>query len=167
MPRSKDPLTAAVTSYLWPYLKNLGFKKVSPRKYAREASDTIQQLWVDANGFGGKSQTLIILCVNPVYEGQTGYKDPCGFRICNDKTWDMSTHEKADRAMQKVVQALNETELEKLNAISSIEGILESLKDFWRIEWYEKSKELAKRWSSNDPELMQKATENREKYIGR
>ena len=161
MKRSKDPLTAATTTYLWPFLKNLDFKKVSPRKYAREVNDTIQQLWVDANGFGGKQRTLFVLCVNVVYGNQSGYMDPCGFRICKSKTWDMSNHEKADKYMQEVVEALKETELDKMNSISSVEGIVTSLKGFWRTEWYEHNKNLAERWLKKDPELLGLAVKNR------
>jgi hypothetical protein len=164
MKRSIDPLTAATTTYLWPFLKSVGFKKLSPRKYAREINDTIQQLWVDANGFGGKRRTLFVLCVNAVYGNQSGYMDPCGFRICKSETWDMSTLESADNAMQEVVKALKETELERINSISSIEGIVTSLEGFWRTEWYEQNKYLAERWRKKDPELLELAEKNRKEF---
>ena len=44
-----NPVTSALTSTLSPYLKALGFTKVTSRKFARERNEVIQQLWVDAN----------------------------------------------------------------------------------------------------------------------
>jgi lantibiotic modifying enzyme len=76
----------------------------------------------------------------------------------------MSTLESADNAMQEVVKALKETELERINSISSIEGIVTSLEGFWRTEWYEQNKYLAERWRKKDPELLELAEKNRKEF---
>ena len=162
MKRSKDPLTASITSYLWPYLKSIGFVKVTPRKFAREKDGIVQQLWVDANGFAGREKTLFVLCSNFIFDVVDGYFDPCGFRICDGERWDMSTHEKADAAMQEGLTALQKTELQKLDNVSSIDGYLQALEGFWRTEWYVDCKELSDRWSQGDQELIDQAKSNRE-----
>jgi hypothetical protein len=161
MKRSKEPLTAAITSYLWPYLKTIGFVKVTPRKFAREKNDIVQQLWVDANGFGGRENTLFILCSNLIFDKVGGYFDPCGFRICDEKSWDMSTHEKADSAMQEVVEALKTTEFDKLEQVSTVESFLNALEGFWRTEWYQECNELARHWLAKDEKLIEQANFNR------
>lgn len=59
-----DALTQAITTTLWPFLKNEGFQKVTPRKFVRERRDVFQQLWVDANGSGGSKRTFVVLCAS-------------------------------------------------------------------------------------------------------
>lgn len=161
MKRSKIPLTAAITSYLWPYLKEIGFVKVTPRKFAREKDGIVQQLWVDANGFGGCEDTLFILCSNLIFDKVGGYFDPCGFRICDEQSWDMSTHESADEAMKEIVKALKNTELQKLNQISTIDTFLSALDGYWRTEQVKECHDLVKLWYARDKEVLNMAQENR------
>lgn len=161
MNRSKDPITAAARSHLWPYLEGIGFVQVTPRKYAREKADIIQQLWIDANGVGGKSRTIVILCCNFPFGSIDGYMDPHGFRICDEKRWNMSTHVRADAAMKEVVTALEESELDKLDGISTSADMLRALKGFWRKEWYEANIVLAKRWVEGDEAMREISRKNR------
>lgn len=163
MSASKDPLASAVTRILWPFLKELGFHRVTPRKFAREVNDVFQQLWVDANGVSGKSSTLIVLCANLPFGPVNGYMDPHGFRIVNGKTWNTSTPEAADRAMESIVEALRTTELKRLEPLSSTKDLLEALKSFHRREWYDTYSSLHANWVSGDSEMVATANDNRSK----
>jgi hypothetical protein len=161
MATSKDPLAAAVTGVLWPYLKEHGFTRTTPRKFAREKNDVFHQLWVDANGVAGKKSTLVVLCANLPFGPVNGYMDPHGFRISNGRTWNTSTSEAADRAMHLIVETLQASELEKLNALSSVQALLDRLENFHRREWYETSSLNHQRWLAKDPEFMATVEQNR------
>lgn len=161
MATSKDPLAAAVTGVLWPYLKEQGFSRATPRKFAREKNDVFHQLWVDANGVSGKRSTLVVLCANLPFGPVNGYMDPHGFRICNGRTWNTSTPEAAERAMHLIVEALKTSEIEKLNALSSVDALLGRLENFQRREWYETYSSHHQRWLANDPEIMATVEQNR------
>jgi hypothetical protein len=87
--------------------------------------------------------------------------DPHGFRLCDEKRWNMSTHVRADAAMKEVIAALEESELKKLDRIATSADMLRALKGFWRKEWYETNMVLAKRWAKGDEALRKVAEENR------
>ena len=112
-----DPLTVAVASGLWPYLKSIGFLKTTSRKFARERDGIIQQVWVDAAGFGGASRTFIVLCCNFPFGSVNGYMDPHGFRICKERTWDLSTPTAAEASVLEIVTALKSSQLEAERAV--------------------------------------------------
>lgn len=161
MATSKDPLATAVAGVLWPYLKEIGFTRVTQRKFAREKNDVFHQLWVDANGVSGKRSTLVILCANLPFGPVNGYMDPHGFRICNGRTWNTGTPEAAERAMHLIVEALQASEIEKLNALSSVEALLGRLENLHRREWYETCSSHYRRWLDKDPEMMATVEQNR------
>ena len=161
MTSSKDPITAATKEHLWPYLQHIGFSKVSDRKYAREEDGIIQQLWVDANGIGGKRRTVVVLCANFVFGSVNGYMDPHGFRICGGKRWNMSSIESAKRAMQLIVNALRESELAKLDELARMDAMLLALKNFPGRDWFDSYSELIDRWNRGDGELLKLADSNR------
>lgn len=162
MKRSKDPLTAACTSFLTPWAKDKGFKKVTNRMYVRDSGDTIQKFVVDANGFGGKKSTLFTLSSHLVYEEILGYWERAGFRLCGDGRWDMSTHEMADESMQHVINVLEQSELEKINAISSIDGYLDLYARYLPDHLETERKKYAA-WQAGDKSLLKVAADNRAK----
>lgn len=102
--RSKDPLTAAITSYLWPFLKKEGFVKSTAKVFSRELNGFVHRIMIDANGHEGKSRTYIIYDAELINsENISGYL--LGKRL-NDKTWNMSNHEQADKNMKEIVSLL-------------------------------------------------------------
>jgi hypothetical protein len=157
---SRDPLTAAVSEVLWPYLKTIGFRKRTPRRFARERNETFQHVWVDANGWGGKTSTLIILCATFPFGAVNSYMDPHGFRICNDRRWDTSTHDSARLAMREIVDVLQATELDKLDQLVSPEVMLSKLQGPWS-GWFPQTYALLKRWRANDNEVVAMVGANR------
>jgi len=159
--RSKDPLTAACTSFLTPWAKLNGFRKTSSRTYTRERDGTIQQLVVDANGFGGRKRTLFTLFSKYVFDEGPGYWDKAGFRICGGKTWDMSTHAFADNAMQEVVVALDTSEYAKIDRLSSTAGMLELTREY-RPDLVESESSQIEAWMAGDKELCESAESVRE-----
>ena len=161
MATSKDPLAAAVTGVLWPYLKEHGFTRSTPRKFAREKNGVFHQLWLDANGVSGKRRTLVVLCANLPFGPVDGYMDPHGFRISNGRTWNTSTPVAAETAMHGIVEALRASELEKLNALSSVEALLDQLENLHRREWFETYAPQYQRWLAKDPEVMATVEQNR------
>ena len=162
MKRAKDPLTAATTSYLWPFIKNQGFTKVTSRRFAREQNDIIQQLIVDANGFNGKASTYIILYSTFVFSHIDGYNDLAGFRICEGKSWDMSTHDNADKNMMKVIDALEKTEIKKLEKSNTIDNLLNTIKPFWDKKRLKQYSSQVSKWYSQDKTLLDQALSNRQ-----
>lgn len=163
MQQSKDPLTASISKLLWPYLKSEGFVKTSGRKFSREINGVIQQLWVDANGVSGKSSTLIVLCANFPFGSVNGYMDPHGFRICEGRRWNTSETEIAEKSMCSIVSILKESEIGRLNSISSVEIMLESLEKHTQRNWYATYSEMYERWRRNDPEVVAVYQENKKK----
>jgi hypothetical protein len=163
MKQSPDPLTAAISKILWPYLKAIGFNKVSSRKFAREREGVFQQLWVDANGVSGKSSTLVVLCANFPFGSVAGYMDPHGFRICQAERWDTTTQEMAEKSMKNIVSCLESSEIEKLNSISNMVVMLESLKKYSQRNWYATYTELYERWNIKDSETWKIYEENKRK----
>jgi hypothetical protein len=83
-----DSLAAAVSGILWPFLKEVGFKKATSRRFAREKNGVFQQIWVDANGVAKSKSTRIVLCCTFPYAELKGYMDPHGFIINNGKHYE-------------------------------------------------------------------------------
>jgi hypothetical protein len=157
-----DPLTRAVQTILWPFLKAEGFSKLTARKFAREKNGVFQQLWVDANGVAGKRSTYVILCANLPFGPIQGYMDPHGFRISNGRAWPMTTEELATASMQQVVAALSSNELEKLDAISDIDRMLVLLAKNPKTGWHAAYTDLFRKWREQDPTLLAVEAANRE-----
>jgi len=147
-----DPLTAATNSILWPYLRGKGFVKVTARRFARKRGDVYQQLWIDAKGVAGMKSTRMVLLAMFPFESVDGYFDPHGWWFGDGRTRDMSTAGKADAAMPHVVDALERTELSKLDALDSTDVLLERLEG-WP-DWREHASKQMQRWRAGDPELL-------------
>ena len=113
--RSNDPLTAATTSYLWPFLKENGFSKSTARKFSKEVNDFFHQIWIDANGFSGKKSVRLHYCIMPnAQQNINGYSVGNYIPIGN-----VSTHENADKAMKKIIETLEKQLLKKMDKLSN------------------------------------------------
>lgn len=156
-----DPLIQASSKTLWPFLQNEGFRKVTARKFAREKNGVFQQLWVDANGVAGKKSTYIVLCANLPFGPVNGYMDPHGFRIANGRSWSMMNSEVAEKSMQHVVEALRNSELQRLDEISSIDVMLALLENLAGRNWYSTYSQLHQKWKANDAEVVAVEKANR------
>jgi hypothetical protein len=156
-----DSLTRAVQTFLWPFLKSEGFRKLTARKFVRERSRVFQQLWVDANGIAGKKSTRIVLCASLPFGPAQGYLDPHGFLVSNGRSWPTNTEELADASMQQVVVVLNSNALGKLDEISSVEKMLSLLEKDPRSGWHTTYTELHRRWKEGDAEVLAVEASNR------
>ena len=125
--RSQDPLKAAITTSLWPFLKSKGFCKSTPNKFSREANGVLHRIIVDANGISKKNSTNIIYFTtslsNPNVEGYL-----LGHKLA-DRSWNMSTHEKADQNMQEIVSLLEVEVLAWFSNLSSFEKLDEAFQN--------------------------------------
>lgn len=63
--------------------------------------------------------------------------------------------------MHGIVEALRASELEKLNALSSVEALLDQLENLHRREWFETYAPQYQRWLAKDPEVMATVEQNR------
>lgn len=160
---ASDPLSSAVSSILWPYLKGEGFVKSTNRRFAREKNGVIQQVWVDANGVAKARSTRIVLCCTFPFASPEGYMDPHGFIIKGGRHFDMSTEVSAEKSMNGVVSFLRESELSALERLSSLEYLVASLKPLPNREWHATYSQLAERWSKGDAELKASAESVRSK----
>ena len=156
-----DSLTQAVQTFLWPFLKSQGFRKLTARKFVRERSGVFHQLWVDANGIAGKKSTRIVLCANLPFGPTQGYLDPHGFLVSNGRTWPTNTEELAKTSMHQIVEALNSNALGKLDEISSVEKLLSLLENDPRSGWHTAYAELHRRWKERDADVLAVEASNR------
>jgi hypothetical protein len=143
-------------------LKAKGFTRRTSRRFARERNNVFQQLWVDANGVGGKRRTLIVLCANLPFGPISGYLDPHGFRICSGRMWRSDTAELAEKSMLQVVEALQTSELAKLDAISNVQSMVEALKPLTGRSWYAIYSELHRKWLEKEREVLALQDSNRQ-----
>lgn len=135
-------------------MKNEGFTKVTSRKFVRQKNDVFQQLWVDANGSGGQKRTCVVLCASLPFGPVNGYMDPHGFRIANGRAWNMTTPDSAADCMLQVVEALRSHELNKLDAISSVEKLLGLLEPLANRNWHSTYSVLHQKWLAKHPEAL-------------
>lgn len=149
-----DPLTSATATILWPYLRSEGFSIVTPRKFARERNHVFQQVWVDAGGIAGKKRTVVVLCASLPFGPISGYMDPHGFRISNGRSWNMANAEAASVSMRAVVEALSRAELQRLEAISTVEYLLSLLQNVPGRAWHATYSALHGRWLANESEVV-------------
>jgi hypothetical protein len=156
-----DPITQCVSKTLWPFLRQEGFTKVTPRKFSRERRGVFQQLWIDANGFSGRARTYVILLVGFPFGGINSYYDPFGFRICDGRSWDMSTTESADSAMQRIVDALATSELARIDEVSGIDVMIPMLG--LGTGWGLTARDQYRRWQVGDAEMLEVEAANRAK----
>ena len=161
--RSNDPVTAATTSYLWPYLKEKGFVKSTARNFAREINGFFQQIWIDANGFSGKSSVRVHYNVMPIAEENvSSYSVGDGI-----DSWDMSDHEKADISMQEIIEVIDKDLIPKMDSYSNFESYVYQFREYGcGIEEYKNEMlERMSRWVNDDFKSCEKdqASENRKK----
>ena len=157
-----DPLTHEVSKTLWPYLQSEGFRKLTSRKFVREKNGVFQQLWVDANGVSGSRSTYVILCASLPFGPVNGYMDPHGFRIGNARSWPMATPDAAANSMRQVVEALRSAELQRLDALSTIQRLLSLLKDIPGRNWHATYSQLHEKWLAKDSAAVAVERANRE-----
>ena len=174
MATSSNPVTSALTSTLSSYLKGLGFTKVTNRKFARERNEVIQQLWVDANGVAGARRARIVLCANFPFGPVSGYMDPHGFqlgssrgphgvRMGSGRSWNMSSVDSAQRAMEQIVTSLQAGEIKFLEELSDLDTMVAALRPYTRQNWFDTFSRQLEMWRSGDPTLRSAADENRRK----
>ncbi len=170
MPRSKDPITAAVTRYLAPYLESESFVKVTNRGFAKEIDKFIIMLGIDASGTGGKKRARVNLWINLGFDGNdmNGCYDPALVTITRDTPhgsswrWDMSSHDKADQAMAKIIEKLNSEYLEKIYSAANDSEYIKLLSKL-DSGLAEEMTTLISRWQKGDPELAKQFDENKKK----
>ena len=156
-----DALTQAITTTLWPFLKNEVFQQVTARKFVRQRGDVFQQLWVDANGSGGSKRTCVVLCASLPFGPVNGYMDPHGFRIANGRAWNMADPGSAADGVASIVESLRSHELAKLDGISAIEKLLDLLADLPSREWHSTYSRLHQEWLNQDSEALALERANR------
>ncbi len=161
--RSKDPVTAATTSFLWPYLKSKGFVKSTTRNFSKEVNGFFQQVWIDANGFSGKESVRVHYNVMPVADANVA---SYSVGDCID-SWDMSTYELADESMQDVVVLLGSELLPKMDSFSNYESYITQFIEYGSGNDEYKQSALSKmsRWKTSnfDAEELEKIDANRKK----
>jgi len=106
--RSKDPLTAATTSFWAPLLKQHGFGKYTSRSFARVVNDSVfQYIALQPSAFGGKDFSVnyasVLMTRLQEHVGSTTFRRlPRG--KSQDGWWSAKTHERADESMQDVCE---------------------------------------------------------------
>jgi hypothetical protein len=96
-----------------------------------------------------------------VFGGIDGYMDPHGFDCCNGRSWNAAKPESATIAMEQVVAALRERELQRLDDLSNVDTMLAVLGQLRDKSWHAHCSALAKRWLDRDLELLRIADDNR------
>src|ERR1051326_9553378 len=106
-PRSRDPLTAATSAILIPFLRPNGFRRASNRLIARLTDGMCQFLWLHLSGWVGKDfrvhyVTLSLFCPRDFLVLQAG---DCLQRPNGSVLWlPAQTHELADESMATVIR---------------------------------------------------------------
>jgi hypothetical protein len=107
MARSKDPLTAAMTTYWVPVLREYGFQKYTNRSFARITDDCVfQYIDVQSHSHGDKRFLINYACLLITRLHEHVGSDTF-WRLNNEKAksygwWEANTHESADESMQVV-----------------------------------------------------------------
>ncbi|MFT3805442.1 hypothetical protein [Arenimonas sp.] len=149
-----DSLTQAVDKILWPFLQQEGFVQRTSRKFVRERNDVFQQIVIDANGAGGKSRTVVMLFASLPFGPVGGYLDPHGFLLGSGRRWRMETADVAQKSMTQIVEALRRHELEKLDGLSDLPAMIESLRPLTHRSWHATYADLYSRWRASDAEVV-------------
>lgn len=74
----------------------------------------------------------------------------------------MMNSEVAEKSMQHVVEALRNSELQRLDEISSIDVMLALLENLADRNWYSTYSQLHQKWKVNDAEVVAVEKANRE-----
>lgn len=159
--RSKDPITAAITSYLWPYLKEVEFTKSTARNFSKEKNGFFQQIWIDASGFSGRESVRLHFSVMPI-----AVNNIKGYSVGDSyDSFDMSSHDRADSAMQEVIKLINNKFLLYLDNLSNYEAFIKEFSNYGLGEESYKQDMLKKleKWKCNNFSKLEisKIKENR------
>ena len=161
--RSKDPITAATTSYLWPYLKEKGFVKSTARNFSKEVNGFFQQFWIDANGFNGRSSVRLHYSVMPIAKDNV-----LSYSVGESLDgWDMSDHDLADAAMQDIVSTIENELIPKMDEWSDYDSYIYQFREYgFGIEEYKADMlEKLSRWKDAkfEPDEINRIGDNRRK----
>ena len=109
MKRSKDPLLAAITTYLKPVMTEAGFKRLSRQSFARISNDILQHVSLGRSSWGSKLIKVSYGSMITTYKHTfIGGIDGTIARLTSSPSapslWSARTHETADTAMQDIVQ---------------------------------------------------------------
>jgi hypothetical protein len=129
--RSKDPLTAATTSFWAPLLREHGFRKYSRRSFGRVTNDCIfQYIDLQMSAFGGKNfavnyASLLITRLQEHVGSTTFRRLPRG--KSHDGWWSAKTRESADESMQEICDQAKNIALPWFDSTSSALGLAQKL----------------------------------------
>jgi hypothetical protein len=133
--RSADPLAAAVTSILLPFLRPHGFRRKSNRVLARLSADILQFFELQLSAHGGKEfcvhyAALALFCPRDHWVLQPG--DRLRRENGAEAWFPAASHEVADTSMREVTQMARDQALPFLDATRTVEGLLAILeKERW------------------------------------
>ena len=123
--RSKDPVAAAITSYLWAEIKAQGFTKVTAKSFSKEENGMLYRFQIDANGVNGNKSVYLLYGIDSIYQPSiNGYLLGGRFK---DRVMNMSDHEKADSAMLSIIADVQDELYPMFEEINSTESLLKHL----------------------------------------
>jgi hypothetical protein len=130
-PRSADPLTAATTALLLPFLRPHGFKRKSNRLIVRITDGVAQFVHIHLSCWGGKDfrvhyVALPLFCPRDYLILQPG--DTLNRENGAEAWFPAQTHELAGASMETVVRMLHEQALPFFDATRTVQGLLGCLR---------------------------------------
>src|SRR5262245_2151387 len=131
MVRSKDPLTAATTSFWAPLLRGQSFRKYTRRSFGRVTNDCVfQYIDLQLSAFGGKMFTvnyasILITRLHEHVGSMTFRRLPHGLSL--DGWWDARTHEEADESMLDICDKTRNIALPWFESTSTALGLAREL----------------------------------------
>ena len=107
MKRSKDPLLAAITTYLKPVISEEGFKRISKQTFGRISNEVFQYFALGRSTWGSKSIRVNYgsMLINCKHEFIGGIDEVTIHPLRRSKStglWSAVNHESADLAMQDI-----------------------------------------------------------------
>jgi hypothetical protein len=129
--RSKDPLTAATTSFLAPLLREHGFCKYGRRSFGRVTNDCVfQYIDLQLSWFGGKDfavnyASLLITRLQEDVGSTTWRRLARGKAV--DNWWSAKTHKRADESMREICDMTKKIALPWFDSTSSALGLAKKL----------------------------------------
>jgi hypothetical protein len=131
MARSKDPLTAATTSFWAPLLREHGFRKYTSRSFGRVTNDCVfQYIDLQPSAFGGKMFTVnyasVLITRLHEYVGSMTFRR-LPHELSLDGWWDARTHEEADEAILDICDKTRNIALPWFESTSTALGLAREL----------------------------------------
>ena len=129
MRRSSDPLTAATTSILNPWLSPHGFRTITRRSFGSVRNDILHFFDLQLSAYGGKDFTVNYASI-PLFQPHDFIVLDCGDRLRSgaaEAWWPSSTHQLADNSMHEVVAGLQAQALPFFASTSTVSGLLDVL----------------------------------------